>query len=78
MPVPNYNNYRVPATGYEEQPLEKKRSQQLGYSTHAVVIVDVVIVRIGIGVVIEVVTPSGPPNKVALDTIKSPPFQQCP
>ena len=32
-------------------------------------IVNVVIVSIGIGAVVEVVTPSGPPNIVALDTV---------
>jgi hypothetical protein len=44
-------------------------SQQLGYSTQTIVIVDVMIIRIGISVVVEVVTPSGPPNIVALDTV---------
>ena len=41
-------------------------------------IVNVVIVSIGIGVVIEVVTPNDPPNIVALDIIPSSPFQQHP
>ena len=41
-------------------------------------IVDVAIIGIGIGTVVEVVTPSGPPNIVALDTVLSPPLQQHP
>lgn len=51
-------------------------SQWLGYSTQGVVIVDIVIVSIEIGVVVEVVQPRRPPNVVALNAIISSPLQE--
>lgn len=51
-------------------------SQQPGYSEQAEVIVDVTIIGIGITIVVEVVTPSSPPNIVALDAMLSPPLQE--
>ena len=43
----------------------------LGYSTQAVMVVDVAIIGIEIGIVVEIVQPRGPPNVITLSAALS-------
>lgn len=44
-------------------------SQQLGYSTDAVIVVDVTVIGIEVGIVVEIIQPRSPPHVIALNAV---------